>query len=83
MSKYQGVFGHCESIAEPVKKLQKSVDFSNDTADYSAKKNFSGVGDSRPAPDDNQLGKGHPPGFKGKVNDNRKDRNRSTHYGKG
>lgn len=82
MAQY-GVFGHCENIAESVKKLNKGVDFSNDTAELSKKGGYAGVPDARPSSDDNQLGKGHPKGMAGKPNDNTKSKSRSTSYGKG
>lgn len=83
MAKYDSVWGHCETIAEPVKKLQKGVNFSQDVAESGKKGGYTGVMDARPSSDDNQLGKGHPKGFAGKPNDNRADRNRKTTYGKG
>lgn len=79
-----GIFGNDENIAEVTKKLQKNVNFSNDTTPGAKGKSPLGITtDSRPSSDDNQKGAGQK-SFKigGPMSDNRTSKGRSSSFGK-
>lgn len=79
-----GIFGHDENIAEVSKKLQKDVNFSNDTTPSSRGKSpLTITSDSRPSSDDNAKGAGQK-GYKigGPMSDNRTSKGRSSSFGK-
>lgn len=79
-----GIFGNDENIAEVSKKLQKNVNFSNDTTpSQKGKSPLNITQDSRPSSDDNAKGAGQK-GFKigGPESDNRTSKGRSSSFGK-
>ena len=76
-----GAFGLKANVAETKKKLQTTVNFKNDVSSGASKKGWKGLPENRTKTGDNQPGAGRMEMGLGKINDNRKDRGRSTSYG--
>lgn len=77
-----GIFGNDENVAEVTKKLQKDVNYSNDTAQKGKTSPLTVTHDSRPSSDDNAKGAGQK-SFKvgGPESDNRTSKGRKSSFG--